>query len=63
MYVILSEIWEIVKGRSQEILLGLCVLLLSFLSFGIGYLVAKEDLREPLRIGEVPEECLLLNNH
>ncbi|MDP4009267.1 MAG: hypothetical protein Q8P71_02525 [bacterium] len=57
---ILSDIWEIVKRRKQEIVLGVFAALLSFLSFGIGYLVAKEDLREPLRIGEVPEECFML---
>jgi hypothetical protein len=43
----------------KEILLFLIVVLLSLLSFALGYIVAKQELKEPLRIEK--ETTLKLN--
>ena len=47
---ILSRIKEFVKEYEVEIILGIGVMLVSLLSFAIGYLTAKEQLKEPIRI-------------
>ena len=43
----------------KEILLFLIVVLLSLLSFALGYIIAKQELKEPLRIEK--ETTLKLN--
>jgi len=40
------------KKREVEIILGVAVALISLLSFAIGYITAKEQLKEPIRIEE-----------
>ncbi|MDP2640960.1 MAG: hypothetical protein Q8P39_00250 [Candidatus Yanofskybacteria bacterium] len=50
-----AKLTEFVKIHKRDILLGLLVLLLSLLSFGIGYLKAREDFRQPLII-ELPHD-------
>jgi len=47
---ILSRIKEFVKERETDVILGIGVVLVSLLSFAIGYLTAKEQLKEPIRI-------------
>ena len=47
---ILSRIKEFVKAHETEIILAIGVLLISLLSFAIGYLTAKEQLKEPIKI-------------
>ncbi|MBI4123154.1 MAG: hypothetical protein HY458_02245 [Parcubacteria group bacterium] len=47
---ILTDIKRVVKTRRSDIILGIGVFLLSLLSFGIGYMTAQEQLKEPLRI-------------
>ncbi|MBI2452863.1 MAG: hypothetical protein HYV55_01380 [Parcubacteria group bacterium] len=39
-----------VKTYRSDIILGIGVFLVSLLSFGIGYMTAREQLKEPLRI-------------
>ena len=48
--VILSRIKEFVKAHEVDIILAIGVVLVSLLSFAIGYLTAKEQLKEPIRI-------------
>ena len=47
---ILAKIIEFVKTHETDIILATGVVLISLLSFAIGYLTAKEQLREPIRI-------------
>ena len=47
---ILSRIKEFVKEHEIDIILAVGVMLVSLLSFAIGYLTAKEQLKEPIRI-------------
>jgi predicted DNA-binding protein with PD1-like motif len=47
---ILAKIKEFVKAHEVDIILAMAVALISLLSFAIGYLTAKEQLKEPLRI-------------
>ncbi|HZX50074.1 MAG TPA: hypothetical protein VFE94_02880 [Candidatus Paceibacterota bacterium] len=47
---ILARITEFVKDHEIQIILGVGVVLISLLSFAIGYLTAKEQLKEPLRM-------------
>ena len=47
---ILAKAVDIVKRYEVEIILGVGVVLISLLSFAVGYLTAKEQLREPIRI-------------
>ena len=48
--IILARIKEFVKEHEVDLILGIGVLLISLLSFAIGYLTAKEQLKEPIRI-------------
>ena len=48
--VILSRIKEFVKEHETDIILTTGVVLISLLSFAIGYLTAKEQLKQPIRI-------------
>ncbi|MDO8655306.1 MAG: hypothetical protein Q7R48_02710 [bacterium] len=47
---ILTGLKSVVKTHRSDIILGVGVFLLSLLSFGIGYMTAREQLKEPLRI-------------
>ena len=47
---ILAKIKKLVKVYETDILLATGVALISLLSFAAGYLVAKEQLKEPIRI-------------
>ncbi|MBI2577786.1 MAG: hypothetical protein HYV77_02995 [Candidatus Wildermuthbacteria bacterium] len=44
----LSKALQFVKARESDIILGLGVFLACLLSFAAGYLMAIEDLKEPL---------------
>lgn len=44
-----------VKKHEVEIILALGVVLISLLSFAVGYLAAKEQLKEPIRIEQAQE--------
>ena len=46
----LSEIKEFVKGRFYDIMLFVIVMLLILLAFGIGYITAKYQSKEPIQI-------------
>jgi len=46
---------EFLKKYETDIIIGVGVLLISLLSFAIGYLTAKEQLREPIRIEQIQE--------
>jgi len=41
---------QFVKDHESDIILAIGVILISLLSFAVGYLVAKEQLKEPIRI-------------
>lgn len=47
---ILARIKEFVKEHETDIILATGVVLVSLLSFAIGYLTAKEQLKEPIQI-------------
>jgi hypothetical protein len=47
---IVAKAVAVVKRRESDIILGIAVSLISLLSFGAGYLVAKEQLKEPIHI-------------
>jgi hypothetical protein len=50
------KIWGgLTKSHEIPIALGLAVMLVSLVSFGAGYLTAKEQLKQPLRIIETPQ--------
>jgi len=46
----LSKIKEFVKGHQNDIILLIGVILISLLSFAVGYIVAKQQGKEPLKI-------------
>ncbi len=50
----LSKIGEFVKEFKAEIILGIGVILISLLSFLIGYIVAKSDFKEQVKV-EMPD--------
>jgi hypothetical protein len=52
---ILAKIKEFVKEHEISIILAIGVMLVSLLSFAIGYLVAKEQLKEPIKIERIQE--------
>ena len=52
---ILAKIVELVKRYEADIILAVGVLLISLLSFAIGYMTAKEQFKEPIRIEEIQE--------
>jgi len=54
----LSNLKEIVKNHKTDIILLIAVILISLFSFAMGYIVAKNQEKEPLRI----EEVSLYNN-
>ena len=47
---ILAKVTEFVKEHETDIIIAMGVVLISMLSFAIGYLTAKEQLKEPIRI-------------
>ena len=46
---------ELVKRYEADIILAVGVILISLLSFAIGYMTAKEEFKEPIRIEEIQE--------
>jgi hypothetical protein len=46
----LAKIGEFVKANEHEIVLLIAVILVSLLSFSIGYITAKEETKEPIKI-------------
>lgn len=46
----LARIIEFVKKHQDDIILVIGVILISLLSFAVGYIVAKQQEKEPLRI-------------
>jgi uncharacterized membrane protein affecting hemolysin expression len=50
-----SNLKEFVKKHEASIILVLAVVLISLLSFATGYLVAKEQLKQPIRIEKLSQ--------
>ena len=50
-----AKIAEFVKRYEIDIILAIGVVLVSLLSFAIGYLTAKEQLKEPIRVEQMQE--------
>jgi len=50
-----AKIAEFVKRYEIDIILAIGVVLVSLLSFAVGYLTAKEQLKEPIRVEQVQE--------
>ncbi|MBI4138507.1 MAG: hypothetical protein HY482_02880 [Candidatus Wildermuthbacteria bacterium] len=50
-----SKLKEFVKAYHQDIILGTAALLACLFSFGAGYLAAREQFKEPLRIEQSQE--------
>ena len=55
MLFMLTKIKQFVKIHQSDIILLIGVILISLLSFAIGYIVAKEQEKEPLRIEKIYE--------
>jgi len=53
----LSKFIEFVKRYQSDIILVIGVILISLISFAAGYLVAKDQLKEPIRI-ENPKDSI-----
>lgn len=53
---IIAKIIFFVKTYENEIALFIAVFLVSLLSFALGYLSAKEDLKEPIKIEKIDYE-------
>ena len=51
-----SKISNGIKAHESAIILAVAVVLISLLSFAVGYLVAKEQLKEPLYIENIKNE-------
>ena len=51
-----SNFKELVKAHESAIILAVAVVLISLLSFAVGYLVAKEQLKKPLIIEKIQNE-------
>ncbi|MCH7604669.1 hypothetical protein IID24_01645 [Patescibacteria group bacterium] len=49
---IVAKVLYFVKRYESDILLAIGVILISLLSFAVGYITAKEQLKEPVRIIE-----------
>jgi len=47
---IIYQILQFVKRYESDIILATGVVLISLLSFAVGYITAKEQLKEPIRI-------------
>jgi len=52
---ILAKIKEFVKTHETNAILATGVALVSLLSFAVGYIVAKDQLKEPLQIEQTQE--------
>ncbi len=48
--IILTRIKEFVKTYQSDIILVIGVILISLLSFAVGYIVAKQQEKEPIKI-------------
>jgi len=46
----LSKLIQFVKARQSDIILFIGVMLISLLSFAMGYIVAKQQEKEPIKI-------------
>ena len=55
MLFMLTKIKQFVKIHQSDIILLIGVILISLLSFAIGYIVVKEQEKEPLRIEKIYE--------
>lgn len=53
----LAKIKEFVKKYQADIILVIGVILISLLSFALGYIIAKQEEKEPIKI-EQPETNL-----
>lgn len=51
----LSKISDFVKLNKNDIILFIGVILISLLSFAIGYIIAKEESKEPLQFEAINE--------
>jgi len=49
----LSKIKQFVKAHQEDIILFIGIVLISLLSFAIGFIVAKNQEKEPLRIEKI----------
>jgi len=56
----LTKIIQFVKSHQSDIILLIGVILISLLSFAMGYIVAKYQEKEPIRIEFCPVEQLRL---
>jgi len=48
----LAEIKRFIKDNQEEIILGVAIILVCLFCFAIGYLTAKNQLKEPLKFEE-----------
>ena len=58
-----SKIKQFINTHQEDIILVISVILISLLSFAIGYLVAKYQQKEPLRFEETGFIILTLCHH
>ena len=60
---IIARIKFFVKTYEKDIVLFIAVFLISSLSFAIGYLSAKEDLKQPIKIEKIDYEPTTPSNN
>lgn len=59
----LSKFVEFVKKYQADIILVIGVILISLLSFAIGYIVAKQQEKEPIKIEKRDTNILLMHTN
>jgi len=60
----LSDIKNIVKNYRNDIILISIVILISLLSFAIGYIIAKHQEKEPIRVEDISHiQLYLVESH
>ena len=52
----LAKLIQFVKNYQEDIILVIGVILISLLSFAVGYIVAKQQEKEPIRIEKIYEQ-------
>jgi len=55
----LAKFLQFVKDHQADIILFVGVILISLLSFAVGYIVAKQQEEEPIRIEKVDENYFI----
>ena len=58
---LVKDKWDLVREYENDIILAIGVILISLFSFAVGYITAKEQLKEPIRIQYNTHEAEQIN--